>query len=833
MEDDNFFSDDEFDTIPDNTLRELEQNAISSTQRQQPDGGVSKWPAVTSNNLAGRAQPGRRQWQPPRPQTNPSAPPQTAPPASAPAPPSSDYGFEEEDVIDLDEPSMAIQPGPSSQSWTNISLRPDPAANGRRASKAPLDAETEAAFAAADAELGGHIPDEWAHAPHLQPTPGDGVDVATLQARVAQLEAEQLRLRQAEQEARNATITKQGEIAIVRANQDKASKEYERRIAVMQKLHAEEAAKTRAELDAGRKEREKMETDNRFLQHDLAQEAARVKRVDSGKGKGAIPIRERITPRKNKRSGLGDGFDDDEVRTASPSRSREKAKDVTPKHGMKRKRTTDDSPVAPLSFSEPAAITRLDSQEQPAALAEQFGPAQHLHDDRLEFMQRLLNHRSEEGHERTIEALAKYSLSSNPKDSLSAILIGQLAYAGTIDRAEYLPIRVARASLDVWSRCLSEKVYEPIFLLLDIVRFSVYLEPATIISQLVEDALPVLMRTIEVIANPTLRASKNPVFAASLDAVAQEKLSYDLCADEVMELLLQICQASSLCGDRLEAFWRTMDFEFTLLMMSKAQPIVQISSALNMLATSAQPTSFGPINADMQKQPGQEAGIIDRLTTLLMEKPDVPKDEPQYTEIEIAGLRLDILHVLRALCLTDNGGLLLTQHPYLMGRLVRFLDGQIYKLYGLTPPLPSTANEDAEAPITAHGLVAKTINTTTLIFYHLLRTYEDSLDLTKKLNMIRGGWPKLLVSMSRIAFSEQLVLEYGIEDSVTEAAHAILDSVLSPEEGEAIVAAVETPRGSKGSLWGVGGELVPTERDTSREETQVEGEDSVMSNEPG
>jgi hypothetical protein len=51
--------------------------------------------------------------------------------------------------------------------------------------------------------------------------------------------------------------------------------------------------------------------------------------------------------------------------------------------------------------------------------------------------------------------------------------------------------------------------------------------------------------------------------------------------------------------------------------------------------------------------------------------------------------------------------------------------------------------------------------------------------------------------MSRVAFSEQLVFEAGIETEVVEAAHDILDNVLSPEEGEAIVKAVETPRGTR------------------------------------
>ena len=60
-----------------------------------------------------------------------------------------------------------------------------------------------------------------------------------------------------------------------------------------------------------------------------------------------------------------------------------------------------------------------------------------------------------------------------------------------------------------------------------------------------------------------------------------------------------------------------------------------------------------------------------------------------------------------------------------------------------------------------------------------------------------------------------------------EAAHTVLDNVLSPEEGEAILKAVETPRGARGSGGGVRtGET--TERDSSEE-----GGERMEEDEPG
>jgi len=831
MGDEDFFSDDDLDQVPDTTLRDLEHNALTSTQRSKAGGqtsrdhygnGLKKGGSNVSAAIAARpaVKSYNRPWCPPQPQAQPREPPapRAAPPASAPAPPSSDYGLDdEEDVIDLDEPSMVIQPASGPHARGTVHPRPSTALPARHGSKGTLDREAEAAFAAADAELGAQSGAQWAHAPHLQPRAGDGMDLSALQARVAELEGEQTRLRQAEQVARNAAATKQGEIAIVRSNQEKAAKEYERRIAVMQRMHADEAARAKAELETNKKEREKMETDNRFLQHDLNQEAERAKRLNGpGKARTTGPGREKDTPRKNRRTALGDGFDDVEVLLISPSKSREKAKDSTPKHEAKRKRTASDSPAAALSFTQPPAPVRQESSiEQPAASAEQPRTTVRAADKRYEFMQRLLNYSPSEGQERSIETLAKYHLPWCASQSLSSALLDELAYPVASEQTDYLPLKLSRAVLKLWSQCLDDKYHSPLYLLLDLLDFAMYLELATIKSQLIKQAVPLCVRTVDLIATPTMRASTNPTSTSELHRAAQEQLANDLCADEVIDLLLQLCNAATLCPGQLEAFWKHMDLRFTLLMLNKAQPIHQVNAILRTLATSALSTTFGPISDNVEAQPAQETGIIDRLTSLLVEMPEVPMDEPPYTESEIAELRLHILRVLKALCQTDHGGLLLAQHRSAIGRLIRFIDGQLNKLYTLTPTLArphtitdndyATTSDPASPPHplpTAHTLVAHTINLATRLFYHLLRTHDDLVDLTQKLHVIHGGHQKFLVAMSRLAFSEQLVLEYGIEDEVLEAAHSVLDSWLSPEEGEAVVRAVETPRGSRGSREG-------------------------------
>ncbi|KAK3638793.1 hypothetical protein LTR56_012900 [Elasticomyces elasticus] len=822
MGDEDFFSDDAFDDLPDDTLQQLEQNAISSTQRAKAAGPASRFPPnnrLGSNINLSAAAPVKSKlpWRPPQPQTRPRSlqPPQyipQAPPASTPAPPSSDYGLDdEEDIINLDEPSMVIQPasGPHTHNFTNNNAPRAPSAAAR--SRPALSPSTSAAFAAADAELGAHN-NQWIHAPHLQPQPQNGdnnssMDLSALQSRIAELESESHRLRESEAAARTAAAVKAGENAIVRSKAEAQAKEYERRIAVMQKLAADDAARNKAEVERERKEREKMATDNRFLQHDLEQESERVKRL-GGPGKTRTG-----TPKKAGRrtAGLGDGFEDLEVRAVSPSRSREKMMG-TPKHGAKRRRTANDSPVAALSFTQlpgpPGGVVRQGSGEGSVASSAAEMKVKALNpDQRYEFVQQLLNHVPYEGHERSVEALSKYHLPSAGLRSLSADLQTRLFYpvvATEEEGAECFALKFSRALLKVWAQCLEEKYHAPLYLLLDLLRFALFTQPPETKAQLIEEAVPLCVRTVDLIATPAARMSSNPTYAASIDREKHEKMAEELCPDEVMEFLLGLCEASTLVEGRSEIFWRVVGLEFALLMLHRCHPVAQINAMLRCLATSAMEGSFGPISAlDVGGQAGQENGILDRLTSLIFEVPEVPRGEEGYSEVEIAEMRIHLLGVLKALCRTDHGCALLAGNRSLIGRLIRFLDGQINRLYTLPPSLrhstTSTGKNGYTAPKDAHELVVQTINTTTRLFYHILRIHNETIDLTAKLNVIHGGHQKFLVCMSRVAFSEQSVLEQGIEDEVVEAAHSILDSYLSPEEGEAIVAAVETPRGSKGS----------------------------------
>lgn len=169
----------------------------------------------------------------------------------------------------------------------------------------------------------------------------------------------------------------------MRSNQDKLTKDFERRLAEVQKRHAEDVAKQKSELEAARKDREKVETNNKFLEHDLAQEAERARNVrrtlrESHGNTGPAKARTSpaATPKKNKSLPFRDGFNDDEVVMLSPSKAKERMKPSTPKAGAKRKRVQPPkSPGRPLSFDEPQrAPDEDDSGIAPPEVSQEEAP---------------------------------------------------------------------------------------------------------------------------------------------------------------------------------------------------------------------------------------------------------------------------------------------------------------------------------------------------------------------------------------------------------------------------------------------------------------------------
>ncbi|KAF2502841.1 hypothetical protein BU16DRAFT_475285 [Lophium mytilinum] len=614
-----------------------------------------------------------------------------------------------------------------------------------------------------------------------------------LQERIQELEREKERLLKSVEDAKSAAMSKAGEIAIVRSKHDKVTKEYERRISVMQQAHADVVARQKAELDKTKKDREVIETNNLFLEHDLAREAAKAKQSKKNLKDGAAnkakagPVSQAVTPkRQHKILPFRDGFDDEDIVMVSPSKARDRPKAVTPKQGGKRKRPAmDQSPIQPLQLSEPREKSKppvvhgLPYQELDLALLAKLEKDEH----RFEFMRRLLNHRPSSGHDRTFESLTHYAFPSNPSKMLSSLVYDDLATWNPESQVDHFPQQFCHIFMNLWDQCLKEAFYTPIYLLVDAMRFILATEKMQTAIAITEKALPLILASVDLVAIPIARASTNPTFIPDRDAPLQRKLRSEIQVLDCLSLLHTIATSCVTSSEATSKFWQCMPNDFVLLMLMKAQPLDQIMLMLRILSTSSLPGTIGaivPADSGPDQQAKRETDTIDRLTLLLFETPESLQDprtpitkSNAYHPLSICELRIQVLRVLGGLCVHQYGGRVLAKHRHCIGRLVRFMHDQIDALYNYRTLM--------------HSVIVSSINLSMRILYHLVTSFSDEVDMRARLSVIQGGSHKHLVALTRLAFSDALVLEAGIEDEVVDAAHQLLDEYLSPEEGEALL----------------------------------------------
>lgn len=173
-----------------------------------------------------------------------------------------------------------------------------------------------------------------------------------LLTRLPQLELELNAVRLSLQNAKAENQKQAGELSIIRERQKKDAKEHELQLQALNKSRADDAAKQKADLEAKRKEIEAYETNNRFLEHDLAQardeRAKRLKPTRNNTG--------RLTRQASQSLPYRDGFDDNEIVTLSPSKPKDRSKSSTPKVGEKRKRNAVVSPAPRLQLNQQPSV---------------------------------------------------------------------------------------------------------------------------------------------------------------------------------------------------------------------------------------------------------------------------------------------------------------------------------------------------------------------------------------------------------------------------------------------------------------------------------------------
>lgn len=577
------------------------------------------------------------------------------------------------------------------------------------------------------------------------------------------------------------TEAKAGEIAIIRANQAKLEKAHSRQLSTLRTQMADELKKYQAEIEAATMDSKLLTTENAFLKQDLKDETQKLN--DLRKARAKLEENAPLTPKKTKVLPLRDGFDDDEIMLSPTKSVGRRSKRGTPSvSGGRKRKTIDDSPVkAPtLELSQSFETNLGDPSESAELMAVDPGPRKpNIEDRNVRFIRRILNHKTYPSKGRDLEIFTKLSFPSDPGRMFSSFILE----ATTAKSSENYAVEYAKAIVSLWSRALKESFYDPIAMFMAIIKYIINLDPSNIVPQLIEDLLPVLLKSGYV--NGVARFRNSPVSHQNLGQVKQtpqSELHHQVSSTEALNILYIAASSCQYDSDAQRKFWKNILYDFILVMLNSNQPIDDIIITLNLLSYSILPTSFGPLLSTPAEQTANENYIIDRVANLLSEQLYVDEGEKPYTPWKISTLRIEAMSFLTTLAFSsphpsasnNHAGRLLARHPTALARVFRSIHDELDALYSNPPE---------------RELHVALVNGLTRLAYGIMRMFRDEVNVGAKLRVVPGATQKHLVALTRLAFCEGLLLEAGVEDDTVEMAHEMLEEAVNPQEAEALLEA--------------------------------------------
>ncbi|KAK0621033.1 hypothetical protein B0T14DRAFT_429255 [Immersiella caudata] len=838
------FSDDGFDDLDDSILQEIENNALQFTQAQklaqsqaaptqplayeygvedddlddtvviderdlQParPGVASALPAQQAQRL-GVGLAGKQQWN----QQFPRLPVPPQPLHQRPAyparqqlpPPRSQFSqFPSALASQRFHPTIPQRPGPSQSQFS----RPAPPPVTR-----PYPAQ----------------PSQAPHGAHSVGPGQHGNILAALQDKLAALETE-------------LTAAK-GEAAILRSKYEKSNVAHDEEVARLRRQNAENASKQERAIEAALAAERSASTELQFARQDLREGLGRAKprRKDGS-----------TTPKKTKSWGIADGFDGIEM-TGSPSKLQaQKRKDTaptvvaqgerTPSKG-KRKRPAVDSPTFALETHSGDGVSEAVPLPQiKAALPRQAFVGRG--DLSLDFLKLALDHSIDHDQPLTFDLFSQFSFPSDQSRSFATIIFERLPRMGNAQDPCSLLVDFADLLIDMWQQCLKERYHFPIFYLGTLLSFTLQLHAGGVAPRIISSLIPVCTTTCRLVALPRFNSIDGDISDHPDSFIRQ--LSADYTIPQTMTLLnlaavgclappIDDAESNPNKQSPQAEFWRTVDMEFVIIMLSTKQPEEWWFPMISLLSTSVLPTSLGPmpspISSPFAKSNDTESSkliaevanaIIDRVSVCLVE---LPRWAPLGSALELR-VRLAILDAL----------VLFTSSPFCFDRIARWdvaiqrlvtvLCWAIDQLYdvdssfpfqgpGQEPPPKETFmelgkgyhrdEEEKQLEALFEGLELESgdddafgqhtpsllcrIISQALLLLHALVTdprTSDTVDMTRQLATSSGGSQRYLLALARLSFAEEdLVLEAGIDAETVERAHALLEMAVTPDEGE-------------------------------------------------
>ncbi|VBB76628.1 Putative protein similar to UVS-3 of Neurospora crassa [Podospora comata] len=649
------------------------------------------------------------------------------------------------------------------------------------------------------------------HAGQSAPPGPQGDIIAQLQSQLAAAQSE--------------LATARGEALIIRSKYDKIQNDRDFEVARLRKLHEETLAKHERELNDFRATTRNVTTELQFAQQDLREGLGRGK---SRKKDGAS------TPKKNHKFwGQADGFNDVEVVSSPTKGSRRRdaiptippAGERTPSKGGKRKRGhVFASPKHGLEVDENALGSDRGATREVITPTIIISTANALPYD---FLRLVLDHSALRDQPPTFDLFSRFTFPSDPSQTFSTVIFQKLSRLGSPKEPLLLLADFAELVIDLWQRCLSERYHAPIYYLASLVLYTLDLNAVVVAPRITSSLVPVCTTTCQLIALQRHHSPDGDLSNHADPAIRQLSLDIDVTQCLALLYLAALGCAAPARGQAgaeetaettkhspLVQFWRTVEPEFVLRMLSVKHPERDWYGMLSLLWTSVLPDSIGPIPSPVSatSTARSKAKDLDQVSKetikavslFLNESPRwAPKGSVKELEVRTATLRTLVIFTS-----SPYGMVQAARSEVVIPRLVTVLCWAIDRLYDLDGGLPaivqnpaarggihSFTNEvEADDPDGQDGEKEKLASllprfiARAILLLHTLVTHPRTADVVQmgaKLSASHGGSQRYLLTLARLCFAEEeLVLEAGIDPATAELARELIELSVTPVEGE-------------------------------------------------
>jgi hypothetical protein len=402
----------------------------------------------------------------------------------------------------------------------------------------------------------------------------------------------------------------------------------------------------------------------------------------------------------------------------------------------------------------------------------------------------ILDHGSIPNQPPTFDVLSRFAFPSDPANSFSSIIFQKLSLMGDPHQPMQLLVDFTELVVSIWVRCVEERYWDPIKYLVALISFTLQLHTTTVAVWTFRNLAAAAQTTIFMLAEGRHRVpdgdlSKNETYSGLVEHIDTTYIM------ALLQLIAMACATTPVKMEvgiefRTEELWKLLTLDFVLLLLTPKQKLEDVIGMLSLLTTSTLPKSIGPLVGD--KEPAFVARlVIERVSAKLVEfqQPAIAGDEKR--RVRVAALR-----TLIAFARHPFGALQLALHNNALPRLVACLSTSIDDLYD--QPIPASVlpppSEDLPPPPPDASATLSTIISQCVLLIHLLVTSPstaEAADIAGKLSLSHGGSQRYMLSLGRLTFAEDdLVLESGIEAEVVEAAHELLEMVVTPDEGELV-----------------------------------------------